>query len=602
MWDVFRKLRELLDARERRRALLLLGMMVIMALLETLGIASIMPFVAVIADPSVVQTNRYLSLAYNWFGFSDTTDFLFFLGLVVFALVLGSTAFKALTTWATVRFTTMRNYTLSRRLFQGYLHRPYEWFLKRHSAVLGKTVLSEVNHVIGGALVPAMQLIAQSTIALFLIGLLLLVDAALALTVTFILGGTYGLVFWTSRHYLARIGEDRVRANRERFQISNEALGGIKDVKILRLENAFLRRFEKPSLRFVRHQAASDMVSQLPQYALQAIAFGGALVVVQYQLLMHGGLGRALPLIALYAIAASRLLPALQKVYLCISKLRFSKPALDLLHADLPKPVAVPVGDTPGQDANFVGTPHCLELRKVSYRYSGATSPALRGIDMNIPAHSMVGLVGHTGAGKTTLVDVILGLLEPQEGELLVDGRRITRENRRSWQRCLGYVPQQIFLADDTITANVAFGIPESEIDMDAVERAASIANLHNFVTQELEHGYQTRVGERGMRLSGGERQRVGIARALYHDPDLLILDEATSALDNVTERAVMDAVDNLAYRKTIILIAHRLTTVKRCDTIFLLAHGRIVDSGSYDALVGSNTLFREMVGSGLRN
>ena len=560
-----------------------------------------MPFVAVIADPGVVKTNRYLSLAYKWFGFSDTTDFLFFLGLVVFALVLVSTAFKALTTWATVRFTTMRNYTLSRRLFQGYLHRPYEWFFKRHSAVLGKTVLSEVNQVIGGALVPAMQLIAQGTIALFLISLLLLVDAALALTVTFILGGAYGLVFWTSRHYIDRIGEDRVRANRERFQISNEALGGIKDVKILRLENAFLRRFEKPSLRFVRHQAASDMVSQLPQYALQAIAFGGALIVVQYQLLMHGDLGRALPLIALYAIAASRLLPALQKVYLSISKMRFSKPALDLLHTDLERPVMAPVG-AGGQDSNLIGTPHRLELRDVSYRYSGATSPALCGIEMNIPAHSMVGLVGHTGAGKTTLVDVILGLLEPQEGELLVDGTRITRENRRSWQRCLGYVPQQIFLSDDTITANIAFGIPEFEIDMDAVERAASIANLHSFVTQKLEHGYKTRVGERGTRLSGGERQRVGIARALYHDPDLLILDEATSALDNVTERAVMDAVDNLAYRKTIILIAHRLTTVKRCDTIFLFAHGRIVDRGSYESLVGGNALFREMADSDLRN
>ena len=597
MWDVFSKLRDLLDARERRRALLLLGMMVVMAFLETLGIASIMPFVAVIADPSIVQTNRYLSLAYNWFGFSDTTDFLFFLGLVVFALVLVSTAFKALTTWATVRFTTMRNYTLSRRLFQGYLHRPYEWFLTRHSAILGKTVLSEVNQVIVGALVPAMQLITQGTIALFLISLLLLIDAALALTVTVILGGAYGLVFWTSRHYLARIGEDRVRANRERFQISNEALGGIKDVKILRLEKAFLRRFEKPSLRFVRHQAASDMVSQLPQYALQAIAFGGALIVVQYQLLMHGGLGRALPLIALYAIAASRLLPALQKVYLCISKLRFSKPALDFLHADLEKPV-VASASVAARDSSIVRTPHRLELRNVSYRYSGATSPALRGIEMNIPAHSMVGLVGHTGAGKTTLVDVLLGLLEPQEGELLVDGRRITRENLRSWQRCLGYVPQQIFLADDTITANIAFGIPESEIDVDAVERAASIANLHDFVTQKLEHGYQTRVGERGMRLSGGERQRVGIARALYHDPDLLILDEATSALDNVTERAVMDAVDNLAYRKTIILIAHRLTTVRRCDTIFLLDHGLISGSGTYESLVGNNRLFREMVDS----
>jgi ABC-type bacteriocin/lantibiotic exporter with double-glycine peptidase domain len=595
MWDLFRKLFDLLDTRGRRRALLLLGMMVVMAFLETLGVASIMPFVAVVADPTVVETNRYFSFAYEWFGFKDTQDFLFFLGLVVFGVVIGSTGFKALTTWAMVRFTAMRNYTLSCRLFEGYLNRPYEWFLTRHSAVLGKTVLSEVGQVISGALLPAMQLIAQSTIALFLIALLLLVDAVLALTVSIVVGGAYGLIFWISRRYLLRIGEDRVRANRERFQLSNEALGGIKDVKILGLENAFLRRFEKPSLRFVRHQAAGEAISQLPQYALQAIAFGGALLVVQYQLVMYGGLGRALPLIALYAVAASRLLPALQKVYQCISKLRFTKPALNILHADLERMISATGIGSVGQIEKLAGTEHRLELRDVGYHYAGATAPALRGISMTIPAHSMVGLVGHTGAGKTTLVDLILGLLDPDEGELLVDDVPIGPHNRRAWQRCLGYVPQQIFLADDSVVANIAFGIPNSDIDLEAVERAARIANLHQFVTHDLEHGYQTRIGERGMRLSGGERQRVGIARALYHDPTVLIMDEATSALDNITERAVMDAVDNLVHRKTIILIAHRLTTVRRCDTIFVLDRGRISESGSYDSLVGNSLRFREM-------
>jgi ABC-type multidrug transport system fused ATPase/permease subunit len=211
-----------------------------------------------------------------------------------------------------------------------------------------------------------------------------------------------------------------------------------------------------------------------------------------------------------------------------------------------------------------------------------------------------VGIVGRTGAGKTTVVDVILGLLSPQKGQLLVDDRLITTNNKRAWQRRLGYVPQYIFLIDDTVAANIAFGVAPSQVDLEAVERAARIANLHSFVTEELEQGYATLIGERGVRLSGGQRQRIGIARALYHDPDIIIMDEATSALDNITERAVIEAVNNLANRKTIVIIAHRLTTVRRCDDILLLEHGRVVAKGPYDELKGNSEQFREMVNATL--
>jgi ABC-type multidrug transport system fused ATPase/permease subunit len=241
-----------------------------------------------------------------------------------------------------------------------------------------------------------------------------------------------------------------------------------------------------------------------------------------------------------------------------------------------------------------------IELRQVRYRYPGGARPAIRDLSLTIPARAAIGLVGHTGAGKTSVVDVILGLLEPEGGQLLVDGNEISDDNRRSWQDAVGYVPQHIFLSDDTVTANIAFGVPSGSVDMAAVERAARVANLHGFVSEELPNGYDTLLGERGVRLSGGERQRVGIARALYHDPELLIMDEATSALDNVTERAVMDAVDGLANRKTVILIAHRLTTVRRCDTIFLLERGRLVASGTYDQLVARSDNFRRMVDSAI--
>jgi ABC-type multidrug transport system fused ATPase/permease subunit len=281
-----------------------------------------------------------------------------------------------------------------------------------------------------------------------------------------------------------------------------------------------------------------------------------------------------------------------------VTNLRYAKPALEVLHRDLSQS-QVRGGSAPTQDlAKPLGLKDRLEISAVSYRYPGSATQALSGVSLSIPALGAVGLVGQTGAGKTTLVDLILGLLKPEAGQLSVDGVLITDANRRAWQKTIGYVPQHIFLADDTIAANIAFGMALRDIDMAEVERAARVANLHDFVVSELEHGYDALIGERGIRLSGGQRQRVGIARALYRDPDLLIMDEGTSALDNLTERAVMEAVNSLSRAKTIILIAHRLTTIRTCDTIYLLEHGRLSASGPYDELTECNERFRAMAAS----
>jgi ABC-type multidrug transport system fused ATPase/permease subunit len=595
MWDTIKKILDLLDTSDRRRAWALLGMILVMGVLETLGVASIMPFVAVLANPSLVQNSPYLTPIYDWLGLDSPRNFILLLGFLVLVLAVSTTTFKALTTWSVMRFTTTQNFKLSQKLFEGYLHRPYAWFLRRHSSDLARTIFSEVTQVIGGALMPAMQLLAQGTIVLLLLALLVAVDPILALVLAVVLGGIYGAVFWVSRHYVDRIGADRVEAGRERFRVSSEAFGGIKDVKLLGLEPTLLTRFEEPSQRFIRHQLSGQLIIQLPHYALQIMTVTGVLLIVQYQTLKSGGVGHALPLIALYALAGYRLLPAVQRVYSSISSLRFAKAALDVLHRDLVE-TSIPAERRNQCSNDIIRVNHQLALRNVSYSYPGATTRALADLTITIPARSTIGIVGRTGAGKTTAVDVILGLLDPDKGELIVDCETITAANKRSWQKSLGYVPQHIFLIDDSVAANIAFGVPRAEIDLDAVEQAARLANLHAFVNDELDEGYQTRIGERGVRLSGGQRQRVGIARALYHDPDLLVMDEATSALDNITERAVIEAVNNLASRKTIVIIAHRLTTVRRCDLIFLLDHGRLIAQGTYNELSGNSESFREMV------
>jgi ABC-type multidrug transport system fused ATPase/permease subunit len=598
--DTFRKLRDVLEPRERRRALLLLGMILILALLETTSVASIMPFVAVLTHPNVVESNRYLSFVYQWLGFTDVNHFLLFLGFFVLAAVVGSTAFKALTTWATVRFGSMRQYTLSRRLFKVYLRRSYEWFLGQHSADLSKAVLAEVNQVISGALMPALQLVTQSVLAILVVSLLIAVDPVLALIVSLCIGGMYALVLGFTRRLLHSIGEDRFWSLRERYRITNDAFSGIKDVKLLGLEDAFLGRFDKQSLRFVHNLATSQIVTQLPQFAIQSIAISGVLIIILYQLALGGSHYATIALLALYAFAAYRLLPALQRVFSCISQMHFTQPALNILHEDLAQGAAEVA--TKDEKARKEDEPlhllRALELRDVSYQYPSGSAQVVSGVTMMIPALTTVGLVGRTGAGKTTTVDLILGLLDPASGQIVVDGTPITPANKRRWQKSVGYVPQHIFLTDDTLSANIAFGVPDDEIDQAAVERAARIANLHDFVVEELEEGYATLLGERGVRLSGGQRQRVGIARALYRDPDVVAMDEATSALDNVTERGVMDAVVNLSRQKTVIIVAHRLTTVKRCDVIFVFDRGSIVASGTYEELVDSSEHFQAMVSS----
>jgi ABC-type multidrug transport system fused ATPase/permease subunit len=423
-------------------------------------------------------------------------------------------------------------------------------------------------------------------------------EPVIALTAVVLFGGSYVLVYLVTRRVLARIGEVIIQSNDARFKSVHEVMTSIKDVKILGVERPFLERFCEPTRRMAVVQAQGAVISEAPRYLLEAMALGAMLVLILYLLFSGSGtLVDILPTLGIFAFAGMRLFPALQTIYRELGKLRVSKPAVDELYADMMETRAAAPGQ-PAAAGRRLKLGDRLELDAVAFAYPTASRTALAGLDLEVPARSTLGIVGGTGAGKTTLVDLILGLLWPDRGEIRVDGVTVTRENLRAWQDNVGYVPQQISLIDDSVAANIAFGVPPEAVDMAAVERAARIAELHDFVTAELPQGYGTRVGDRGIRLSGGQRQRIGIARALYRDPDVLILDEATSALDNLTERAVMDAVHNLGHAKTIVMIAHRLSTVRDCDTIFMLEGGRVIASGSYDALLETNRQFRALAGA----
>ena len=316
------------------------------------------------------------------------------------------------------------------------------------------------------------------------------------------------------------------------------------------------------------------------------------MLIILYVLSESGSFNNALPIVSLYVYAAYRLMPALQQIYSSFTAIVFALPAIDKLHDDFKNLKAI----NRNQDQGVLPINETITLKNIYYNYPNASKTALKNISINISAKTTVGLVGATGSGKTTTVDIILGLLEAKKGTLEVDGKIITQQNSRSWQRSIGYVPQHIFLSDDTVAANIAFGINSKEINQEAIKKASQIANLHEFVMEELPKQYNTTIGEHGVRLSGGQRQRIGIARALYHSPQVLILDEATSALDNLTEKAVMEAVNNLSKDITIILIAHRLSTVKKCDQIFLLEKGELKNYGTFEELININENFRKNV------
>lgn len=581
---MFAKLRSLLAPAERRRAKLVFLLMAGRALLEMVGVASVMPFVAVLADPDLVTTNRYLATAYAVLGFDSPRSFLFFLGFVVLMLFVSSLAFRALTTYEIVRFSNMRLHSIGCRLLAAYLRQPYEFFLNRNTADLGKTLLAEVKTVTDSVLVTALRGLSSGLVALMLLILLLSVEPLLSLAVFGLLGSAYGLIYAFTRRLLRRIGKERLGANKKRYVLANEALNGIKELRILGREETYLQRFSEPSRLFARHQATSRVIGEMPFYVVQTAAFGGILVLVLFLLGRHGGIQGALPLISLYAFAGYRLLPVFQEVFRSATEIGFSLPALDALYADLMHKEGG-VAASSSSDVAPLPLTNGIRFESVTYRFPNAPGPAVEGLDLFIPAGSSVALVGRTGAGKSTTTDLLLGLLQPSEGRILIDGEPLGGESLRRWQRNVGYVPQAIFLSDDTVTANIAFGVPEREIDRIAVERAARTARIHDFIVGDLGQGYDTVIGERGVRLSGGQRQRLAIARALYRDADVIVFDEATSALDNATEAAVMQAIEELHGRKTIILIAHRLSTVRKCDRLFLLRGGRLVAQGTPDDL-----------------
>lgn len=590
-----KKLLHLFSGDELKKALLLLVMTLIMAIIDMIGVASILPFIAVLTNSEIIETNKFLNIIYNYsniFGVKTDNQFLFFLGICVFFILVISISFKSITSYFQVRFTIMREYSLTKRLVEGYLHQPYTWFLNRHSADLSKTILTEAGRVINKGLSPIINLITQIIVTFSLIILLSIVNLKITLIISTTLVISYILIYILNKNLLKKIGEKIFKANEKRFISLTEAFGATKEIKVSGLEQAYLNKFTVPAKTLAMNNALEAILNQLPRYILEIIAFGGMILFVLFLMSQSSDITHIIPLLALYAFAGYRLMPSLQLIYSSFSQLQVVGPPLESIYNDLRKLEP----KIKNEEKNIIKLKKNLSLNNVYFNYPNSKKKSINDLSLIIPAFNTVGIVGSTGSGKTTTVDIILNLLEAQQGTLKVDGQIINKFNQRAWQRSIGYVPQQIFLIDDTIEANIAFGVKSEDINQKAIKRVARIAKLEDFITNQLPLKYKTKVGERGIRLSGGQKQRLGIARALYHNPQILIFDEATSALDNLTEQAVMKSINSLRNEITIILIAHRLSTVKQCDKIFYLEKGKIKAQGTFNELMKISNEFRANV------
>jgi ATP-binding cassette, subfamily B, bacterial PglK len=570
---VANKIWSMLAHRERRNAIVLLGLMLIGMMLETLGVSLVIPALALLTQGDI--SLRYPAFQQVSAALENPSQQTLVIGgmLVLVGVYLIKAMFLALLAWCQMRFAFGVQAQLSQRLFAVYLHQPYTFYLQRNSAQLIRNVINEVSMISGNAILPVIMLLTEGLVLIGLCGLLLAVEPQGALIVVSVLGAAAWVFHRLTHGSIEHWGKARQYHEGLRLQHLQQGLGGAKDVKMFGREADFLRQYRIHNDQSAHVAQMQSTLQQLPRLWLELLAVSGLAILVISMLIQNRPLEAVLPTLGLFAAAAFRLMPSVSRILGAVQALRFGMPMIDVLHTEL----NLKIPDAAGNQKTSAPFHSIIELSHVSYTYPAAASAALKDISLLIKRGESVGFIGASGAGKSTLVDIILGLLTPEKGVVLVDAKDI-QQNLRNWQEQIGYVPQSIYLTDDTLRRNVAFGLPNEQIDDAAVKRAIQSAQLEDFVSN-LPDGLMTMVGERGIRLSGGQRQRIGIARALYHDPAVLLLDEATSSLDTETEHGVMQAVKALKGNKTILIVAHRLSTVDHCDRLYRIEKGVLVDT-----------------------
>ena len=565
MLQSIKQIWQILSPLDRRKVLYVLLLVIGMACVESAGVISIMPFLAVLSNPQIVETQPILSQIYSFIGANSVEQAIVYLGVISLIVVIGSAGFKIITQYAVNRFASLQRHYFSTRLLKIYLQQNYEFFIQRNSSTLVKNILSEVDQLILTLILPALTIMSYGVVLLAMIAILLVYDPIMAVATASILGFFYTVIYLVVRKNLEKIGQEFSISNQQRYHTCQEALGGIKDVIINDAKDTYIEQFEQSSRIFARHIATRETLGQVPLNVIETVGYGCLIGLAIFLVLLGKDVSHILPVLGLYGFAAYRMLPAAQNIYRAISQIKFSQQILNIIRPefDLEKK------DNQPQEQPKLTFKKSIQLENIGFSYPNRPDQqVLNDFSLEIQKNASLGIMGKSGSGKSTLMDIMLGLLTPQQGKIYIDDVELTADSISSWRALVSYVPQFIYLADKTIAENIAFGVPKENINLEQVKRVAKLAQIDDFITNNLQNGYDEVVGERGVMLSGGQRQRIGIARALYKNPQVLFMDEATSALDKETEEAINDAIQKLSGKKTLIIIAHRYSVIEKCEKI----------------------------------
>lgn len=578
------KLRYIFSHKEKVQLLGILAVVIIGSFMELLGVSVFMPFIQILLDPTSIQTNELLNYFYTKFGFTTVEGYLSAIAIMICFVYLFKNIYLTYMQNAMLSFSYKTRMGLATRLLTTYMSQPYTFHLGKNIAELQRNLQYDTNQFMQ-LVNSTLQLLAECAVIVCLGIYLFDTSHSITVVIMVLLGICVGLFFVISKKVSTRLGRENEKNNAKLYQWINQSLGGIKEVKVLNREEFFVNSYRKVYKKVIKGAKNNEILAAVPKYIVETVCMIGMLIAIIIKMYYGRNDFQAFVVqLSAFAVAAFRLLPSVGKVNAYINSIMYSKSSLDLIYRDLKEIEGCQIIDF--KEENKVekwSLKDKIELQDIAYHYPDSDKLVLSNISFSINRGETIALIGSSGAGKTTLADILLGLLQPIKGTILVDGRNIY-DNMDAWHRMLGYIPQTIYLSDDTIRNNIAFGIKAEDIDDAAIDEALKKAQLYDFV-QTLDKGLDTFVGDRGVRLSGGQRQRIGIARALYYNPEILILDEATSALDNETETAVMEAIESLKGVKTMVLIAHRLTTLKNADVIYEVTEGSVVKRDKEDVI-----------------
>lgn len=582
MLRIIRKFSLILSKQQKIRVVIIAIMMVIGAFLETLGVGLILPLVSAITTPDIIMTNKYAKLVCEILDLHATRTFMIVVIAALIFVYIFKNVYLFVEYYVQYRFICNNRFAVQCRLMETYLHRPYEFFLNAESGEIVRVVTNDTSNTFN-LLSTVLAFFTEAIVSVALIVVIIVTDPVMAILLASVLGGTMLLIGRLVKPILRKAGLKFQKNSAKMNQWLLQSISGIKEVKVSGKEGFFLTQFSKYGRKAIDSEKKNMVLGQVPRLSIEAFSISAMLAVIAILMWRGREIDTMLPQLSAFAMAAVRLMPSVNRMTASLNQISYYEPALDkmLEHLSVAQRWQNTKDDIQGSDSvcpegqmDSLSLKKEIALKDISFSYPRAEHPVLEHANMLVPIGMSVGIVGASGAGKTTAVDIMLGLLKPQEGQVLADGVDI-QTAYHAWLSHIGYIPQMIFMLDDTIRGNVAFGIDSKEIDEQAVWKALEEAQLAEFV-RSLPEGLDTQIGERGIRLSGGQRQRIGIARALYTDPELLIFDEATSALDNETESAIMESINALHGKKTMVIIAHRLTTIEGCDMVYRVENGKI--------------------------